>query len=246
MPRIQRRSKKLSGWTASGYNPEMAISQDTSDASSRPVRRGWRRWLQFRLRTLLLFVVVIAFATNWLVGAKKRADRQKQAVDTIIGSGGWVNYDYQLTDPNLPFNHPRAWNVNAEMPGPAWLRSRLGDDWFRRPIWVTATTDMSANQVGDLPDILELTISHGPITDAGLARLGGLRNLRDLNVSGTWITDAGLDNIRDLKALHDLNLSDTKITDEGLRKLAGLTNLERLGLINTQATGAGLKWLAGL
>src|SRR5437879_3693406 len=81
--------------------------------SDTPKRK--RRWLQFSLRSLLIFTVLCALAAAWL-GRKIERKRQEQAaVDAIRESGGTVVYDYE--DGNNP-------------DGPTRLRSLLGDNFF--------------------------------------------------------------------------------------------------------------------
>ncbi len=45
------------------------------------------RWYQFRLRSLLLFVTLVAVFCSWYAVKKRQADRQKAAVDELRRHG---------------------------------------------------------------------------------------------------------------------------------------------------------------
>lgn len=84
---------------------------------------GKRCWLQFSLRTLLLVVLLASAGMSWMVVKVQQARRQRQAVEAIRALGGFVTYDYAI---DQAYGHP----VNAEAPGPGWLGSVLGADFF--------------------------------------------------------------------------------------------------------------------
>ncbi len=52
-----------------------------------------RRWLQFRLRTLLLLVLVLC---GWLAWMRYEAREQREAVEWVREMGGSVTYDYEM------------------------------------------------------------------------------------------------------------------------------------------------------
>ena len=81
-----------------------------------------RRWLQFSLRTLLVFVTLSAFASGWFVVKMQRARRQREAVKAIVEAGGRVWYDYEVNAPTGSVPKP---------PGPAWMRKLLGENRLR-------------------------------------------------------------------------------------------------------------------
>ena len=82
-----------------------------------------RRWYQFRLRTLLLFVLVCGVLLGWLGLVVKCVHDQQEVVSRIQTLGGGVRYDYEYCGDQL-VPHPSP-------PGPAILRAVLGDTAFR-------------------------------------------------------------------------------------------------------------------
>ena len=172
-----------------------------------------RRWYQFSLRTLLVFVLLVSVGLNWLGVKMHQARKQREAVEAILEAGGEVAYGYQ-------FKEDGASVPGATPPGPAWLRKLLGDDFFRDVIRVSLELDSGG---------------------AELEHLEGLSELRRVNLASTQVTDVGLEHIKGLTKLETLFLDDTKITDTGLEHLKGLTNLKSLGLSHTQVTDEGTK-----
>jgi len=91
--------------------------------------------------------------------------------------------------------------------------------------------------------LLEATIWHSQITDAGFRCIDKLSTLKMLSLWGTNVNDYGLQYIGNLKSLEFLDLSDTKITDAGLPYLEKLSDLSFINLSGTQITDAGLRFL---
>ena len=189
----------------------------------------------------------------WFTERLQLAKTQKEAVAAIRGLGGNLYYDYE-------FDRSGAWISGAQPAAPAWLRARLGDDFFAL---ARSVTFMSGGKITDdetaclerLPDLQELWLilqrsvsdrtlvhlkgtrklevlylTYCPITDAGLSSLKGLTNLKELDVCGTWVTDAGLMHLEGRVAVTSLNLNFTTISDAGLQHLKVFTNLESLNL----------------
>ena len=155
-------------------------------------RTSRRRWYQYSLRTLMTFVTLAGCGFAWL-GIKVREAREQQAdVDAIRKLGGEVHYDYEFDakDDRLP---------NPTIPGPAWLRAILGDDFFR--------------------NIHQVVFAATSVTDADLRHLDNLTQLDQLSLIMTPTTDAGLEHLKGLSRLRWLYLYDTKVTDGGVAKL---------------------------
>ena len=93
------------------------------------------RWYQYRLRTLLLVVLLMSLPLSWLAVKMDRVKKERKAVAEIVTLGGRVEYDYQLQHRRL---HSGVRNLRsmrdlpkpAKPPGPMWLRKVLGDDFF--------------------------------------------------------------------------------------------------------------------
>ena len=65
----------------------------------RPKRRT-RRFLQFSLRALLVFVLLVSVGMSWLAVKLEKARRQKEAVEALVKLGGTAVYDREL----VPFS----------------------------------------------------------------------------------------------------------------------------------------------
>jgi Leucine-rich repeat (LRR) protein len=223
-----------------------------------PAVKPARRWFQFSLRSLLVFVALISVACAWLHSSWERARRQRAAVEALASSG-MIRYDYE---PDASGQERSCGGLSA----PTWLRRLLGDDFFCDVVIVCSgqgddqlqhlaafghlrrltlagggrVTDAGLEYVKDLSRLQELTISGTNITDAGLKYLSNLTELEVLWLTATEITDAGLDSLKGLSRLRDLDLSDTAITDAGLMKLTGLRELKSLDVSNTKVSDAGV------
>ncbi len=192
-----------------------------------------RRWFQFSLRTLLVFVLIASIGMSWLAVRKERVRRQLEAVKAIQKAGGCVGYE------------------EAETPVSPWLRELLADDFcFLKMHTVnfygTQTADAGLEHLKWLNNLEHLELSGTQVTDAGLEHVKGLTNLEWLVLSGTHVTDAGLEHLKALADLQTLDLSGTHVTDAALEHLKALADLRTLDLSDTQVTGPGLEHLKGL
>ena len=162
-----------------------------------------RRWYQFSLRTLMLFMVVCAIPSAW-VGSKLEATRREQVVVAEIEKlGGDVAY-HDMIGPDWLARHFRKVGVVA-FGGP-----------FGNP---TQTTDNDLKHLKELTSLKWLVLTNTPVTDAGLEHLTGLTHLRSLSLESTQFTDAGLEPLKGLTNLEDLWLTRTQVTDAGVEKL---------------------------
>ena len=188
------------------------------------------RWGRFWLRTLLvltiLFCILFSF-WSWFALRMRSAKRQEKAMHALQVPGMGVNFDYEFNIRNGGYYQI----PNAKLPEPVWLRSLLGDDYFRllgddffRTIIFMAfdgtnVTDTDLKHLEDLPQIRTLGLSKTRITDAGLENLKGLTQLHWLRLRNTQITDAGLEHLRNLTQLRHVDLRGTQVTENGLQKL---------------------------
>jgi Leucine-rich repeat (LRR) protein len=204
-----------------------------------------RRWLQFSLRTLMIFTLICAVASAWVAKRMEQKRKEREAVEAIENHGGTVFYDSQIT---LLGNHTSS----AERQGPEWLRTVLGENIFSEvksvyfPNCVSVSDDVLVNlEVLTELETLDFACCNG-LTDASLAHFKRLAKLQRLVLHRTQVTDAGLEQLRGLTQLQTLDLQGAQITDAGLRHLKGLTQLQTLELTVTKVTDAGLKRLKGL
>jgi len=209
----------------------MASDTNTTEQSNVATKPKRLRWYQFSLRTLLIFMTVVAILVGtFVVQVIIPAERQKAAVAMIERRGGSVDYSDKSKS---------EWTSV-----PDWLRNCLGPGYFQSVMLVelqgTKITDAELERLQGLVTLQYLLLSSTQITDTGLAHLKGLTSLEGLGLDNTQITDTGLDRLREMTSLKDLSLSGTQITDAGLAHLKGLNALESLGLDNTQITDAGV------
>ena len=146
-----------------------------------------------------------------------RANDQRRAVAAIRRAGGGVGYDHK----------GRPW-------APAWLRKRLGDEFFQEVTSVqflerSNVTDRDLAPLESLDRLEELAIHGAPITDSGLKHISNLTELRILSLWETrGVSDAGLVHLAELTKLQTLNLYRCGITDAGLVHLRRMTDLDSL------------------
>ena len=176
------------------------------------------RWrFQFSIRSLLVFAVAVALPFAWLAVGMKRAREQGALVAEIKKSHGIVYYDWQLDEDGGLLPSPRP-------PGPAWLRSFLGDDFLADVVSIDygevyaafariaddqlwQVTEAELAQLERLTKLQSLSLNGGQVTDAGLAHIAGLTRLRHLYLNNTQVTVAGLAHIGRLTQLRYLNFS---------------------------------------
>lgn len=161
-------------------------------AQRRPDRFPRLRWYQFRLRTLLVLVLVCVTPCIWFASRMQKARKQKAAVAAIRNRGGEVFYDYQFEGSGL--------DLHAPLPGPEWLRDRLGIDFLADVYYVgmesSTIRDSDIEPVRDLPRLRWLRLTLSGITDAGLQQLEGLTSLERLAIENTKVTEDGVTKFR--------------------------------------------------
>ena len=182
---------------------------DHSEAGS----RSWRKYLRFRMRGLILFVLLFGVALGWLV---RSAHIQRDAVAAIGRAGGQVLYE-----PIWPFAQ-RGLRAKRKASTPAWLTGSRGVDYLAGVRVVTLNgssqvDDHTLDHIGRLSRLEGLELTGSSVRDSGLVHLKRLHNLRWLDLDNTRLTDAGIANLSGLTGLMALNLSDTLLTDQGFR-----------------------------
>jgi hypothetical protein len=155
------------------------------------------RWrFQFGIRSLLAFCLASSIAAGWLAVEIKRARRQAEAVERLLRSSHWVNYEWEVRANG--FQRP-----NPTPPGPSWLRNLLGVDFFSDVANVGLNSDRPAE-----------------VTDVMLEQLMDLTRLRQVWLYGTKITDTEMKQLEGLTQLQLVELiGTTEVTETGLKKL---------------------------
>jgi hypothetical protein len=195
-----------------------------------------RRWLQFSLRTLLVFMLLVAIGCGWFAHKLYKARQQRQAVAAIIGMGGGVRYDNDQS----PLTIQRK---------EGWLANFLGVDFYQDVVSVSVGANVTEDvltQLDTFHHLNQLGFRATSISDGDLAHLREWPGLQYLYLGGTEISDAGLAHVKGCSNLIYLDLSGTKITDAGLKSIGGLSRLERLNLGSTNITDSGLECLKTL
>jgi hypothetical protein len=208
----------------------------TDAKTAKTTGKSKRRWCQFSLRTLLLFVTFCALPCSWFAVNMQQVKKQRKLIKTIQKMGGSVRYEYEL--PGIGSYKP---------PGPDWLRKLLGDDFFANvgdvSLWGRRVKDADLELLSGFPHLQMLSIQTRGVTDAGLERLKGLSRLRTLSLDRTNITGTGLDHLKGLTHLESLSLDETPATDAGLEHIKVLTQLQYLSLNRTHVTDDGVERL---
>ena len=201
-----------------------------------------RRWFQFRLRTLLLLMTVLAV---WLGVQADRARRQARTLRAIKKSAQWVYFDYQMPGPG-PWTEEDYHNADIcrDPPGPAWLRRLIGDDYFRTVVGVGHLTQETIPYAQNLPQLGGCVMLDPGVQDEDLAQLAGLKNLQEIQCYSDPITDEGLRHLQSLTGLENLRLSN-HITGVGLVHLCRLPKLRSI-FFDRGATPAGLRQACAL
>jgi Leucine-rich repeat (LRR) protein len=179
------------------------------------------RWFQFRLRSLLIALTLLAIIPGGYVALERgKAQRQKAALVKLNELGAEV-----YARPN--------WLHSLLVPGAPGDVVGLG---LRQPNWLTRE-DLAP--LADLTELVWLDLQDTNATDDALIPVSGLKNLERLRLDETAITDDGLAHLAGLPNLHTLNLSQTAITDTGLAHLVHVESLGELYLQKTRVTPAG-------
>ena len=205
-------------------------------------RRGWPT---FSLRALLILLTVIAV---WLAIETNRARKQAAVVKEIEQLGGSIRFDYDYDSSG----HEVA---NAEPWAPRWLRSFVGEDYFRTVVTLDFSsaihqvrdpkaidfTPRALAVIDDLPSLRTLELGdNSEIDDASLVHLSRLSQLRVLYLYRTGVSGAGLHYLLGCPKLEYLHLDRTPLGDDGLKAIGKLPRLQSVNLANTRITDAGL------
>jgi hypothetical protein len=225
-----------------------------------------RRWLQWRLRTLLIGLTVACVALGALVD---RAARDRRATEWLAAQGFRV-----LVASNVPdwmpawldrrlFTHgflietterSRARGIEIDLcddpPRPLsniemYLLLEGAQGAPNRPL-ATELTDETCEYLGAVCECRMLRIRDAKACGDAFGFLRVLDRLEFLDLSGGTVADADLQHLAGLKNLQHLYLSATGVTDGGLRHLVHLSNLRTLKLDATAVSDDGIAYLKHL
>lgn len=242
-------------------------------SSTEVAPRPRRRWFQFRLRTLLIGVLLLSVCLAGYVWVRERARRQAKAVATLREMAVGVDYESdesaRANEPSFPWHR---WDSVSDYLSRDYFEDVVGvyENPFgpsdSRKFW-NAVRELSALKTLALendqvtPEDLRLLQNHSDlerlsmhndrVSDEHLQEIGRLKGLRTLTVdclSGQQgkISHNGIDHLASLPHLRRLSLSGTTVDDRAALSLARLDRLETLDLINTNLSDDGLAHLARL
>jgi internalin A len=113
-----------------------------------------------------------------------------------------------------------------------------------RGSWIN---DVEMLELGRLPDLERLDLSHTRISDEGMLNLKAAPKVKELKLYySEWITDQGLTAIKNWKHLERLDLRGTRVSDGTLEVVSHLTTIEALDIAQTEVTDLGLENLITL
>ncbi len=191
-------------------------------------RKPERQWFQFRLRTLLIVVLLLSLPLSWFGAEVRRAKQQRMTAKAFQRLGCEVLLDRGSLAAVL--------GIPESLAGfPDWVVARN-----------VPLTDSDLRHFRELPEIRGIQLNDTDITDAGLRYLSDSTNLITLHLSNTHITDAGLKHLKRLTNLRHLMLDGTLVTDAGMEHLLVLTKLRSLVLCHTGVSDTGIERLKGL
>ncbi len=174
--------------------------------------KTWRRWLQFRLRTLLVAVTL-----------------------TAVGLGVWNAYihPYRLQRQAELWLSNRGARIQARTGGPVWLRWAAGDSFFRDAVEVhlegnTTVRDGDLAVLARLPSLERLYLARTNIGDPAIQHIAGLKNLRRLSLWRTKATGRGLAQLAGLDQLTLLDVHGIDVTAEAIETFRALPSLRKV------------------
>ena len=171
-----------------------------------------RRWFQYSLRTLLLFVFLVSIPLSWFAVVVQNVRRQREAVVEIEQVGGYVVHDCFGNVVHAIVNRTKGEKTGLAHIGTLSQLELLDLTGFRM-------TDANLADLRQMTHLKWLWLDCTNTSDAGLEHLKGLIRLQSLGLRGNQITDAGLEHLKRSRELRYVNLAGTKVTEQGVESL---------------------------
>jgi len=224
-----------------------------------------RRWFQFSLRTLVVVMLLVSLVLGYWGYARRRAQRQWEAVRAIREAGGTVDFKHMVGDD--PYDYESLNSIS-----PTWQK-RLGIEcpptvaevdlpWtngsdkkivphLRQLRDVEAIIlygdwgdDEFLKTLSKFPSLNRLSIMSDQITDAGVLSIAGNKKLESLHIYGKQLTDCGMAVVAKLPELKNLTWESANTTGEGLMHLRHHPQLSNLNILGTTASDVGFEHLS--
>jgi hypothetical protein len=216
-----------------------------------PLNKTKHRRLQFSLRFLLLFVLVVSIPLAWFGAHLAKARRQQHVVAEIKNRRGSVTYDDEYEALRRLLSNDRESDGDAVVPSDdSWQTRLFGYDYSHTVASIQLSRlsgskapgspfrDDDLRWITELRDLQQVSLRFHPITDEGLQTLTSLAHLKKLCLYGTDISDAGLPYLVALKELESLDVGGTRVSVPGV-VAAFHSRLRELHLSNDQIEAAG-------
>lgn len=200
--------------------------------------RKKRRWaitaklFRFKLRTLFILVAVFAVCLYLFLAPRWKRFRVEQI--TLSSSGSLV-YLHQFTEDGI--------DLTAPPPGPRWLRTVLGDNFFAElaEVHLVDPTQEEFDQIATCDCFSNLFVESKTSVIHSLGALDQTRNIENLNLYGKLWTDTQIKTWDVQRSpIKMLGLHRTQHTDAVLKSVAQLPHLKHLALEYTNVSGDGL------
>ena len=222
-----------------------------------------RRWFQFSLRTLLIFVAGIAIICDWYAGKIHHAADQDALIEAAQKIEGRVEVAYSGPD-WLGFIYPRRLRrhvigLTFDLSSPDCRQEslRLCLAGFHELQWLdfglVPIDEEGWRSVGRMDQLSRLISTHSTITEADAAQLARLPELQELNLSECQIDNAAVRKLADCPQLRKLMLRSADPADElvDLGHIRGLSLLDLAGChfsdsFAEQGAARIGNWLSGL
>lgn len=169
-----------------------------------------RRWLRFGIRGILVLMVLVAAPLAWKVNQVRA---QRRILATMETSRVQARYDYDVEY----FREDSLRPGDPSSPGPLWLHSLLGEDFFADVAEINFSQVQGAHDeiVSLVPALPRVEcVSHYELTDPGLEHLARAPSIRKLVIGGSF-TRAGFAQLATLGKLEYLVMSShPNLTDD--------------------------------
>jgi hypothetical protein len=200
------------------------------------------------MRALLILTTLVCI---WLGNHVYQAKQQRRTVAMIRELDGHVQYDYEMNELGIPVSET---GVVPRPPGPAWLRERLGIDFFSGVVSVSvqnvnAHQAQQLHQLRHLPKLRQLVVHECAVDDSFVEQLAGLRHLNEVHLVDTKVTGSGFAHFRGSSPLLRLVLMRSPIEDRSITHLSRFRQLWGLILRDTPVSDAcvpAIKQIPGL
>ena len=166
--------------------------------NSNPKTTKSRRWIRFRLRTLLILIALLSVPLGWVGWEVDQRRKEKIAIAWIEELGGSVSSDDYIGE--------RSW----------WEKTT--DKWLGERVRMMNFVDTQVSDVSPLAELKNLEFLYLNDTKVSdLSLLAELKNLTHLWLGNTQVSD--LSPLAELKNLEFLYLNGLQVSDEQVQEL---------------------------